>query len=258
MPSRLRTSSGQRRKWAPWWGWQRKSWWNFVNMGEFFFPSGMLCFWSRFRYSDLLDEYGVRLNVIGRKELLPATVQNAVEKAENMTRHNERCGIFVRIILFGDLNVHKLGLSWTYACRTPRGTRSPLPSNHVFGQLKVYRISSYSTSCIWITPQVIVACQANFGTRHRFPSYDFPCWESATWYTRSHKWCQTTKWFYVVAGKLDESWFGFLSFTTITMQCCEHTQIQFSTTYWPNFGLFDFIPVILDYQRKIWSTAILP
>jgi len=80
-------------------------------MGEFFFPSGMLYFGSRFRCSDLLDEYGVRLNVIGRKELLPATVQNAVEKAENMTRHNERCGIFVRIILFGDLNVHKLGLS---------------------------------------------------------------------------------------------------------------------------------------------------
>lgn len=40
--------------------------------------------------SALLDEYGVRLNVLGRKELLPEGVQRAVEKAENLTRHNDR------------------------------------------------------------------------------------------------------------------------------------------------------------------------
>ncbi len=33
-------------------------------------------------------------------------------------------------------------------------------------------------------------------------------------------------------------------------QCSEDTQLQFSSAYWPDFGLFDFIPVILDYQRK--------
>ena len=37
-------------------------------------------------------------------------------------------------------------------------------------------------------------------------------------------------------------------------QCSEDTQIQFCPTYWPDFGLFDFIPIILDYQRKIWNT----
>jgi len=40
--------------------------------------------------SDLLDEYGVRLNVIGKTELLPESVQKAVRKAEDMTRHNDR------------------------------------------------------------------------------------------------------------------------------------------------------------------------
>jgi len=40
--------------------------------------------------SDLLDQYGVRLNVIGRVELLPKSVQTAVHKAENMTRHNDK------------------------------------------------------------------------------------------------------------------------------------------------------------------------
>ena len=41
-------------------------------------------------FSDLLDEYGVRLNVIGKKSLLPISVQRAVEKAESLTRHNDR------------------------------------------------------------------------------------------------------------------------------------------------------------------------
>ena len=23
-------------------------------------------------------------------------------------------------------------------------------------------------------------------------------------------------------------------------------------TYWPEFGLFDLVPVLLEYQRKVW------
>ena len=40
-------------------------------------------------------------------------------------------------------------------------------------------------------------------------------------------------------------------------QCCENTQIQFSNTFWPDFGLFDFVPILLDYQWKVWRTSIL-
>jgi ditrans,polycis-polyprenyl diphosphate synthase len=36
-------------------------------------------------------------------------------------------------------------------------------------------------------------------------------------------------------------------------QCCENTQLQFTSTYWPDFGLWDFVPIIFDYQRKVWS-----
>ena len=39
---------------------------------------------------DLLDEHGVRLNIVGKIELLPQSVQRAVRKAENMSRHNNR------------------------------------------------------------------------------------------------------------------------------------------------------------------------
>ncbi|KAG6872399.1 hypothetical protein C0995_009989 [Termitomyces sp. Mi166 len=37
---------------------------------------------------DLLDKYGVRLNVVGNVALLPESVQRAVRRAERMTRHN--------------------------------------------------------------------------------------------------------------------------------------------------------------------------
>ncbi len=62
---------------------------NFVNKG-WFLPYN---YEHRFNSSsDILDEHGVRLNVIGRKELLPVAVQRAVLKAEGMTRTNTRYG----------------------------------------------------------------------------------------------------------------------------------------------------------------------
>ena len=36
-------------------------------------------------------------------------------------------------------------------------------------------------------------------------------------------------------------------------QCTENTQIHFIDTFWPDMGLLDLLPIILDYQRKIWS-----
>ena len=43
------------------------------------------------RHGDLLQQYGVRLNVVGRKDMLPDSVREAVHVAEEMTRNNDRC-----------------------------------------------------------------------------------------------------------------------------------------------------------------------
>jgi len=40
--------------------------------------------------SELLERYGVRVNIIGRVEMLPEDVQEAVRHAENMTRQNTK------------------------------------------------------------------------------------------------------------------------------------------------------------------------
>lgn len=99
--------------------------------------------------SALLDEYGVRLNVLGRKELLPEGVQRAVEKAEKLTRHNDR-------YVYSSDNFLSLSLSptWVYqsywnlfqlpppplvpylifVCHIRRVTRSRLRSSRPYGR----------------------------------------------------------------------------------------------------------------------------
>ena len=41
-------------------------------------------------FSEMLDEYGVRLNVLGRIEMLPENVQNSVRIAQEMTKNNDK------------------------------------------------------------------------------------------------------------------------------------------------------------------------
>ena len=36
-------------------------------------------------------------------------------------------------------------------------------------------------------------------------------------------------------------------------KCCEGVQLHFSSTLWPDFTAWNMVPIILDYQRKIWS-----
>ena len=47
---------------------------------------------TRLTYScrDILEEHGVRLNVVGNVKLLPQYLQKAARKAENMTRHHHQ------------------------------------------------------------------------------------------------------------------------------------------------------------------------
>ena len=39
----------------------------------------------------MLDEYGVRLNVLGRVEMLPENVRESVRVTQEMTKNNDKC-----------------------------------------------------------------------------------------------------------------------------------------------------------------------
>ena len=41
-------------------------------------------------FREMLDKYGVRLNVLGRIEMLPESVQKNVHIAQDMTKKNDK------------------------------------------------------------------------------------------------------------------------------------------------------------------------
>ncbi|KAF8187430.1 Decaprenyl diphosphate synthase-like protein [Pholiota molesta] len=149
------------------------------------------------KHGDLLEQYGVRLNIVGNTKLLPESVQAAVRRAEDLTRHNERA---------------ILNLCMPYASRDEVTTAIKYS---VEDSLKTnqYEVSS-------ITEQDIDSrLQISLGGS---PFLDILVRTSG-------------------AKRLSDF---------MLWQCSENTQIQFSKAFWPDFGLLDFVPIILDYQRK--------
>ncbi|KAF8641724.1 hypothetical protein AX16_009843 [Volvariella volvacea WC 439] len=145
----------------------------------------------------LLDEYGVRLNVLGRKELLPPSVQEAVRRAEDLTRHNTRA------ILNLCMPYTSRDEITTAVERTIQKHQNADPDTIITEK----DIEANLMTTLGGSPPLDILVRTSGVQRLS----DFLLW-----------------------------------------QCCEDTQLQFSNTYWPDFGLFDFVPVILDYQRKVW------
>ncbi|KDQ61267.1 hypothetical protein JAAARDRAFT_577209 [Jaapia argillacea MUCL 33604] len=149
----------------------------------------------------LLEEYGVRLNVLGRTELFPQRVQDAVRKAEDVSRHNNRA---------------ILNLCMPYTARDEITTavestvRDALQERRDPRTISEDDIEGHLMTSLGGSPPLDILIRTS-GVRRLS---DFLLW-----------------------------------------QCCEDTQLQFSSTYWPNFGLWDLVPIILDYQRKALSSS---
>jgi len=149
---------------------------------------------------DLLDEYGVRLNVLGKRELLPESVKIAVEKAESMTRHNNQAILNVCMPYTArDEITTAVEACVRNAIKVGPGVKLTITEHDIDTQLMTSRGGS---------PPLDVLVRTSGVNRLS----DFLLW-----------------------------------------QCCENTQLQFSSTYWPEFGLLDFVPILLDYQRKVWN-----
>ncbi|KZT69891.1 Di-trans-poly-cis-decaprenylcistransferase [Daedalea quercina L-15889] len=154
------------------------------------------------QYGDLLQQYGVRLNVLGKTSLLPPKVQVAVRKAEEMTRGNDRA---------------ILNLCMPYASRDEIATAVELAIDHELSR-EAEDGSEHEITEDDITAQLM-------STRAGSPPLDLLVRTSGV-------------------RRLSDF---------LLWQCCEDTQLQFSPTYWPDFGLWDFVPIILDYQRGVWA-----
>ncbi|EIN06968.1 dehydrodolichyl diphosphate synthetase [Punctularia strigosozonata HHB-11173 SS5] len=151
------------------------------------------------QHGEMLDRYGVRLNILGRKELLPPRVREAARKAEEMTRHNDRA-ILNLCMPYGSRDDMTTAVQKTIQTFLEKGLS---PRDITEEDIDAHMMTSLGGS-----PPVDVLIRSSGVKRLS----DFLLW-----------------------------------------QCCDDTQIQFSSTYWPDFGLWDLIPVILDFQRKVWS-----
>ncbi|KAH7885417.1 putative undecaprenyl diphosphate synthase-domain-containing protein [Phlebopus sp. FC_14] len=150
----------------------------------------------------ILDKYGVRLNVLGKRELLPPNVQTAVDKAERMTRRN---------------NTAILNVCAPYASQHEITTavesaiRAAIDAGDFEGStLTEHTIASHLFTSLAGSPPLDVFVRTSGVKRLS----------------------------------------GFL-----TWQCNEDTQIHMVPTYWPNFGLRDLIPILLEYQRNVWAKS---
>ncbi|KAG9315859.1 putative undecaprenyl diphosphate synthase-domain-containing protein [Chiua virens] len=166
----------------------------------------------------ILDRHGVRLNVLGRRELLPPNVQVAIEKAENMTRHN---------------NIAILNVCAPYASQDEMTTAVQSSINEAIdaGDLDGSTIteesidSHLSTSLAGCPPLDIFVRTSGVRRLSGFLTWQVSC-------------------------QCPES----SNLELIFRKCCEDTQIHMVDAYWPEFGLFELVPIILEYQRKALDT----
>ncbi|KAG5644409.1 hypothetical protein DXG03_008576 [Asterophora parasitica] len=168
-------------------------------------------------HGDLLDEYGVRLNVVGNVALLPESVQEAVRKAESMTRHNNKA-IFNLCMPYTSRD--EITTAVQNCVRNIQNSGSDERTTITEDDIDRQLMTSLGGS-----PPLDILVRTSGVKRLS----DFLLWQA------SH---------YVLQMPT--------SLISLRLQCCENTQLQFSDVYWPNFGLFDFVPIILDFQIKAW------
>ncbi|KAI0780720.1 Di-trans-poly-cis-decaprenylcistransferase [Trametes elegans] len=147
---------------------------------------------------DILDQYGIRLVVVGHKDMLPERVLAAAEKAENLTRMNNRA-------------VLNLCMPYTSRDEMTSAVQATIQShleNDDESAITPQEIDAHLMTSLAGSPPLDILVRTSGVKRLS----DYLLW-----------------------------------------QCSEDTQLQFSSTYWPNFGLWDFVPIILDFQRKVWA-----
>ncbi|KAJ7826664.1 Decaprenyl diphosphate synthase-like protein [Mycena leptocephala] len=151
------------------------------------------------RHGQILEEYGVRLNVLGKTSLLPEYVQEAVRHVESVTRNNNKA---ILNICMPYSSHDEMTTAVDSAVRLSLEKSNPDDRKITEDDISAQLMTSLAGS-----PPLDILIRTSGVKRLS----DFLLW-----------------------------------------QCSENTQIHFSNAYWPDFGLWDFVPILLDYQRKAW------
>ncbi|KAK7024003.1 alkyl transferase [Favolaschia claudopus] len=156
------------------------------------------------KHGELLQEYGVRLNVLGKTSLLPEYVREAISHVESATRNNNRAILNICMSYSAqDEITSAVDSAIRLSLEKSDPNRCEITEDDIDAQLYTSLVGSPPLDILIRTSGV-----------KRLSDY-------------------------------------------LLWQCCENTQIHFSKAYWPDYGFWDLLPVILDYQRKIWSQGKL-
>ncbi|KAI0074203.1 Di-trans-poly-cis-decaprenylcistransferase [Panus rudis PR-1116 ss-1] len=155
------------------------------------------------QHGELLQQYGVRLNVVGNKALFPERIQAAAQRAEELTCKHDRA-ILNLCMPYASQDEMATAVRMTVEERLEEDSDEPITERDIDEHLMTSLAGSPPLDILVRTSGV-----------KRLSDY-------------------------------------------LVWQACENTQLQFSNTYWPEFTFWDFLPIILDYQRKCWSSNISP
>ncbi|KAK0555976.1 cis-prenyltransferase [Tilletia horrida] len=191
-------------------------------------------------HGQIIAKHCVRIRIIGRTELLPAHVQEAVRKVEDLTRENNKA---------------LLNICIPYAARDEMAAavRSTLTAR--MDQLLNDESESASQHQDAHEPLM------NGHSQHHQQNGTAP-------HSSSHS--QSSIYDPITAEELDRHMMfahtppldllvrtsGVRRLSDFMLwQCNTNTQLCFVDCYWPQFGLRHLIPILLNYQRAVWARA---
>ncbi|CAH7666688.1 putative undecaprenyl diphosphate synthase-domain-containing protein [Phakopsora pachyrhizi] len=196
----------------------------------------------------LLDQYGIRVVVIGRKDLLPPDVQASVNKVETMTAQNKRGCLNVA---FPYSSQEEMATSMYQALKESMINRTP--SSQI--DIETLNKHVYTSHC---PPLDIVIRTSGV---HRLS--DFLLWQTSRSIESSDK-IQTNRTPDVQRkeseGKteVDDDYDGLHHHeeprgrrTTLKFFKDLGPSVHFVPRFWPDFGILDVLPILLGWQAEM-------
>ncbi|TKY89446.1 hypothetical protein EX895_001977 [Sporisorium graminicola] len=181
-------------------------------------------------HGELIARYSVRVYIAGRKDLLPDDVREAVERVENMTKDNTKATLNICMPYASRDEI--TGAARTCLDRKMRDVEKAAIAAAKSQQTRGAGESSPPSSLdhvldevdLNITPQDLSDAMQLAHT----PPLDILVRTSGV-------------------SRLSDF---------MLWQCTESTHMHFVDKFWPQFGLFDMVPIILGWQRHQWSVAL--
>ncbi|SNX82766.1 related to RER2 - cis-prenyltransferase [Melanopsichium pennsylvanicum] len=177
-------------------------------------------------HGELIARYSVRIRVVGRKELLPEDVREAVERVESMTKDNSKA---------------ILNICMPYSSR-----------DEIAGAARACldrKLRDIEKAAVAEKAQRIAEGDTQASLDHILKSIDY---NTSPEDLSEHMQLAHSPPLDILVRTSGVSRLS----DFMLWQCTENTHMHFVDKFWPQFGLQDIVPIILDWQRHQWSVAL--